>query len=442
MGKGRAFLFDRVESFELAPGRRLFVEQNSQGVSASCGVFFHRGSRHERPSDHGLTHMLEHLLFKGTTQLTAPEISREIETYGGELNAYTDRELTCFHAWVPESRIWMSLGLLFEMLFDCFFSSDDFEKEQSVVVQELKGYLDSPEDEFWDELYERILGKDPLGRRIAGTPASVSKFTGDHCLSYIAKEFYRAPFDIVVSSPRKAQEVKARVKQILKELEARGLWGETIGDKRVVAKLSKPPRRHLARLSGVKTYDTEQVQVALVFPGVSMKDPREAAFTAVAGLIGGGSSSKLFKELREKEGLVYSVGAFLSSFTDCGYLVVHLSCSKDDLTKAIRAVGRVVRETLEGISTDDLEFLKSSGLGSLALSYEGSLGRMDNIGRQAALLGEPISYQTLKDEIISLKLKDFDPVLKALAQTPLIFCLGQVKALQMSTLQRAYESKL
>jgi predicted Zn-dependent peptidase len=439
MRKGRAFIYDRVQAFELAPGRRLFVEENAQGVSASCGVFFHRGSRHERPSDHGLTHMLEHLLFKGTTQLTAPEISREIETFGGELNAYTDRELTCFHAWVPESRIWMSLGLLFEMLFDCFFSSDDFEKEQSVVVQELKGYLDSPEDEFWDELYERILGKDPLGRRIAGTPQSVSKFTGDHCLSYIAKDFYRAPFDIVVSSPRKAVEVKARVKQLLKELEVRGLWGETISEKRVVARLAKPPKRNLARLSGVQTYDSEQVQVALVFPGVSMKDSREAAFSAVAGLIGGGSSSKLFKELREKEGLVYSVGAFLSAFTDCGFLVVHLSCSAANLNKAIAAVGRVVRETLGGISGEDLEFLKSNGLGSLALSYEGALGRMDNIGRQATLLGGPISYETLKEEIIGLKLKDFDPVLKALSQRPLIYGLGPVKGSQVSAMQRAYD---
>jgi len=437
----------RAQTFQLSDKFRLIVESHPDALTAAVGLFVACGSRHEEMNLHGATHLTEHFVFKGTTRYTADDISQNIERFGGELNAFTEREYTCFHAWVPRDEVELSTQQIFEMIFDSVLDPDDFKRERNVVLQELKGYEDSAEDEFWDTFLEQPWGEHPLGRRIAGFSSQVKNFEHGNIVNFIAERFLQSPMTLVVVSHMSPERTFKMVKRVLRKTKD-FVWGDKL-------ELVRHPRRDLAPTkrrgpvlrapfsarSKIKTFDADQVHLGFLFPSVSAKHPREILWAAAVSILGAGSSSRLYREVREEKGLAYSASAFMYSFSDTGLVAGYLSTEKKNWLHAVQTAGQVCRKFAEGITDDEFEFIKNNLEGSLYMSFEGVSNRMENLGRQDMLLGRSISLNESKRELKLLTKSGVNRVARNFANTPCLVGLGPLDSRDINRMHQAWQGK-
>jgi predicted Zn-dependent peptidase len=415
-----------VSRFQLTPKIRLLVEENPGAVSAALGFWVGCGSRHEPASLHGATHFAEHMFFKGTSQHSAEELSRILEIFGGDLNAFTDREHTCFHAWVPAERTSIAFNLISEMLYGSIFDEKEYRKERHVVVQELRGYEDSADDEFGDGMLEVPWAHHALGRRIGGYSRDVRKLEREPFLKHIRDRFLAAPVVISVASPLPAEEIRAQVKSALNR--ARGLrFGFAIDQKaRRLASTTPTMGRSLVARSVVRKFDAEQVQLGFVFPAASATSQQEVYYSALSNLLGGGASSALFREIREERGLAYTTYSQYIAYSDAGLLGLVVATDKKNLLDNAKVMGEICRRYAKGVSEAELEFVKSQLEGAIFMSYEGIHNRMDTMGRQEHLFGRQLS---LADELRAIRAMTAEGLAKVavgLARTPCVYALGPV----------------
>lgn len=402
----------------------LVVEEQPRAISSSVGLFFRQGSRDELLAEHGITHLLEHLFFKGSTSKSAVELNYEIERLGGELNAYTDREVTCFYANTPSSGTKRALSLLLEMIYDSIWEEPEFAKEREVILQEITGYLDSPEEEFWDSFIEHCMPDRAVGRRVAGTAKSVRAIDFSNLREHLENSFFRRPCVLVVVSPLSAQTVKAYMKQWLSQWSRKVLWGDALfGKPRRMARESSARHR-----SGVyaQRFDSDQVHFGISYPGVSLTSPEEVSLSALSFLLGGGASSRLFRRLREQEGLVYSVNAQAFSLSDQGRFLVNFSCDRNRLPDAATLCSEEIENAKSGVTNDDVAFIAESLRGALYLSFEGAINRMDSLGRQVLLFGKPFSFDALAKELDEVSRTSILRVARKYLSKPFVFGLGPV----------------
>lgn len=437
----------RAETFQISDKFRLIVEQHQDALSAAVGLFVSCGSRHEEPSLHGATHLTEHFVFKGTTKYSSDDISQKIERFGGELNAFTEREYTCFHAWVPRDEIETSTQLIFEMIFDSLLDTEDFRREKGVVVQELKGYEDSAEDEFWDTLLEQPWGEHPLGRRIAGFSSPVKNFTHEDIVEFISDRFLQSPMTLVVVSHMSPERVLKMTKRVLRRCKDY-IWGDKLD-------LVRHPRRDLAPSkrrgpvlrgpftgrSAIRSFEADQVHLGFLYPSVSAKHPNEIQWAAATSILGAGSSSRLFREIREERGLAYAASCFMYSFSDAGLVTGYLSTEKKNWLEAVYVAGEVCRKFSEGITDDEFEFIRSNLEGSLYMSFEGVNNRMEALGRQDMLLGRTITLNESKRDLKKLTKARVNRVAKMFAQTPCLVALGPLDSRDLTRMHRAWQGK-
>jgi predicted Zn-dependent peptidase len=413
----------RVTRHVLSPKLCLVVDQQKHLVSASIGVFFGVGSRHEPKAYRGATHLAEHLFFKGTRRKSALEIAAVVEGVGGDINAYTDRECTCFHATVPAAEAFSAISLLIEVLVDPLFDPADFAREQEVVVEELKGYQDSPEDEFWDQAFERFWQGHPAGFRITGTARDVKKLSFESLESFIRNDFLSAPVVLSVSGPQDAKFWVRAIQRLRKDFGG-ARYAETF-----FSKLRKRPRGKAPRLPSQARWDLiqksgSQVQLAIAVPAVAADHPLETAWLALVSHLGLGSTSRLYQEIREKRGLVYGTGAMLSNLADSGLLVAYLSSAPEKFFEAFAVLSEIFRSTSRGLATADLDFVKKSMAGAALLGFESSLQRMESLGRQQVLLGRLESIDQQLAEIEKLNLGTVNRLARSLGQKPFVFAYG------------------
>lgn len=430
----------RVSRFVLSPHIRLVVEEQPQAVSSAVGFFVGCGSRHENKAFHGLTHLAEHLFFKGTTKRNAEEISIALERYGGELNAYTDRECTTFHAWVPAQRLSEALTLLTEMVFDSVFDREEFEREREVVVQELSGYEDSPDDEFQDASLEVPWGNHSLGRRIGGFAAQLRHARHSQLISHVQNNFLRAPMVLSVVSPFPADKVRRLAMMALRDAED-FTWGAQLKGRGKKLQFTAPnlPTPWAAR-SQVKRFDSDQVQLGFFYPAVRIEDPHEVVWSALGILLGGGASSKLYRVVRERAGLAYAIQAQLHAFSDSGLLGGFFATSPKNLLKATQLSAQVCRDLAAGVSAEDVDFVRGLLEGSIYMSFEGVNTRMEALGRQELFLGKPISLNQALLELRKVKQQSLNTAAKVLRKTPCIFALGKLRQSQLRALLRAWQN--
>lgn len=437
-----AYLSDRrVRRFHLTPKIKLLVEENPGAVSAALGFWIGCGSRHEPASLHGATHLAEHMFFKGTSQHSAEELSRVLEQFGGDLNAFTDREHTCFHAWVPAERTGMAFNLITEMLYDSLFDETEFRKERGVVVQELRSYEDSAEDEFADGLIEVPWRGHALGRRIGGFARHVREMKRAPFVRYITEDFLAAPLVISVASPLPAEEIKSQVKEALAR--ARGFrWGKAI-DGRVRVPASTPPSmgRQLDARSQLRRFDSDQVQLGFVFPAASIRSKDEVYWSGLSNLMGGGAGSALFREIREVRGLAYSTYAQYSAYSDAGNFALVVTTDKKRLIETAQVCGEVCRRYAKGTPEGELEFSKSQLEGAAVMSYEGIHNRMDALGRQELIFNKQIGLAQNRREIREMTLKGLNRIADELNRTPCIYALGPVKPGDLRKILTAWNGK-
>lgn len=367
----------------LPGGLRVITEQMAGVRSAAVGVWVGVGSRHESPAQSGCSHFLEHVLFKGTTERSAWDISVALDEVGGEFNAFTAKEYTCFHARVIGDDLPLAVDVLGDMLTGATLTATDVEGERAVILDEIAMNEDDPDEVVHDLFAAQAWGDSPLGRPIAGTPESIAGLSRETILRF-RRRHYR-PENMVVAVAGQLDH-----DTVLRDVAtAFGRHGFLSGDPTPVA----PPTRRLRRArGGTRTLARpfEQVNLLLGVQGLPRHDPRRYALGVLNTAVGGGTSSRLFQEIRERRGLAYSVFSFAVHHADAGLVGVSVGC----LPGKVEAVIDVIRAELAavaagGLTADELARGQGQLRGGLVLGLEDAAARMSRLGK-AELLGEEL----------------------------------------------------
>jgi predicted Zn-dependent peptidase len=367
-----------MRATRLPNGIRVLSEELPGLGSVTAGIWVENGSRYERASQAGLSHFLEHLFFKGTERRTAAQIAQEIDAVGGVLNAFTGKEYTCYYAKVLDEHLPLALDLLADVFTCSRFPEDEIERERSVIIQEISQAEDTPDDYVHDLFTQAFWADHALARPIAGTPATVAGLRRADFVDFMAARY--RPDRILVSGAGnlRHEELVDVVAAHLGPLDGNAPRPD-----------GPPPVAH----GGVAVHekDLEQVHLCLGAPGISqLAEDRYTAHLLTAAL-GGGMSSRLFQEIRERQGKAYSVYAFLPSFRDAGYIGVYVGTSPQwarEVVDTVRTeIGRVVRD---GLMADELARTKTQLKGGMLLGLETSDSRMTRIAKNEIYFGRDV----------------------------------------------------
>ena len=367
----------------LSNGIRVVAEKIPYVRSVSIGVWIGNGSRYEKKEENGMSHFIEHMLFKGTERRTAEQIAVEMDSVGAQLNAFTTRESTCFYAKILNEYVETAIDILSDMLFGSRLSERDMELERRVVCEEIAMYEDSPEDVAYDMFSEAVWGDSPMGRTILGTAKTLYDITPDKMREYIASHYTSKNMVIAVSGS--FDDV------IFDELEK---WFGTrkIRDNEVCCE----PVSYIAR-NMYRERDFEQIQLIAGFKGIDIMDNSVYPLLVFNNVFGSGMSCRLFQNIREKYGLVYSIGAGHSAYSGTGTFDVSAATTKENAEKVAELiVGEIKKIKSEKLTDDEIERAKIQLKGNYILSNENVSARMQTLGR-TMLLNKPLKRQ---DEVI------------------------------------------
>jgi predicted Zn-dependent peptidase len=360
----------------LPGGLRVVTEQMAGVRSAAVGVWVGVGSRDESARLHGTSHFLEHLLFKGTPERSALEISLALDAVGGEFNAFTTKEYTCFHARVLDSDLPLAIDVLGDMITSSTLTSDDVEAERDVILDEIAMHDDDPDDVVHNLFAAQAFGEDtPLGRGIAGTTGSIEALTRDQIRRFY-KKHYR-PANMVVSAAGNLDHATV-VRMVRKSFGRAGFL--TGSESPVPPRTGRPVRVRSGAASDAKPF--EQVNLVLGMPGLARDDDRRFALSVLTTALGGGTSSRLFQEVRERRGLAYSVYAFASSLAETGLIGVTVGCLPSKVDEVLAVVrSEIAVLARDGITGEELAVGKGQLRGGLVLGLEDSASRMSRLGK-------------------------------------------------------------
>jgi predicted Zn-dependent peptidase len=392
----------RVERTELPGGLRVLTETMPGVLSATLGIWVGVGSRDESPALAGSSHFLEHLLFKGTTSRSALEIATAMDAVGGEMNAFTAKEHTCYYANVLASDLPLAVTLLSDLVTEACNTAEDLEAERTVVLEEIAMRDDEPSDAVHDLFAETLFGDSPLGRSVLGSIESIEGLSRDDVHGWYQRR-YTMPSIVVTAAGRVDHQ---QVLDLVTAAFADRLGGEIgpaplrRGDDVVLARPARP--------TGLINRKTEQTHLLYGSLGLGRLDDRRYAASVLEAAVGGGMSSRLFQEIREKRGLVYSVGSALTHYAGTGSFSVYAGCSP----KRVPEVLRLVREELARVAEDGLtpeEVARGRGQlkGGLVLGLEDTGSRMSRLGKSELSYGE---YLPVREVLARLDAVDEEQV--------------------------------
>ena len=370
----------------LPSGLTVLTEEMPNIRSVSLGVWLKQGSRHEEPEQNGISHFIEHLLFKGTERRTAAQIAREIDSIGGQCDAFTSRENTCFYARVLDERLPVALDLLSDIVLHPRFDPENIEKERKVVFEEIKMVEDTPDELVFDLFSGGFWESHPLGRPIQGTRESVSALGPEALMAFFRESYF--PRNVVIAAAGNLDQ--ERFLEMVRE-SFDGM--PSSGRVRAV----EPPRSRPGIVTREKG-DLEQLHLCLGMPAYHQAHEDRYAGYVLNTLLGGTMSSRLFQRIREESGLAYTVFSAINSFADAGYLMIYAATSPE---RGDEVVGHVCKELaqMKGSPIEETELARAKDhlKGSLMLSLESSSSRMSNLARQEITFGR---HYTL-DEILA-----------------------------------------
>jgi predicted Zn-dependent peptidase len=374
-----------VEVTTLPSGITVVTDRMPHLETASLGVWAASGSRDERHDEHGISHLLEHMAFKGTRRRTARQIAEEIEAVGGDLNAATGAESTAYYARVLKADVPLALDVLADILSDPTFDREELIREQNVIVQEIGAVADTPDDLIFEHLQEIAFPDQPLGRSILGTSKTVRSFDGGKLRDYLGRN-YRAP-DMVVAAAGAVDHAA-----VLAETERR------------FSSFSGPasPTPEPAKFGGgahVEKRELEQVHIALALPGVSVTDPSLYSVQVFTNVLGGGMSSRLFQEARERRGLCYSIYSFHMPYTDVGMFGLYAGTDAADTSELMRLIVDEIASTAETLSEPEVARAKAQMKAGLLMALESSGARIEQMARQLITRGRPIPVDELVEKV-------------------------------------------
>lgn len=393
------------EKIVLPNGVRLVVEEIPYVHSAAVGVWVRAGSRNEDPSLRGISHFLEHLLFKGTERRTAKQIAQELEAVGGVLNAFTTKEYTCFYAKVLAEHLPLAVDVLADMFFNSLISEKDIEREKRVVLEEIRMYDDSPDELVHDLFARAVWQQHPLGWSVLGSYDTVASLDREKIVSYYRDHYIPANTVVAVAGRVRTAEVTELITS------AFGL-----AQKEGQRPLYEPPVPHA--VVELTPRDTEQVQVCLGTPGLAQDSSLIYALQILNNVVGGGLSSRLFQEIREERGLAYSIYSYHSTYVDTGLFTVYAGTGPDTVEEVIRIalleLGKIKRE---GITSEELRRSKEQIRGNLLLGMENVGNRMSRLGKTELCYGRVITTEEVLENINRVTLEEVKHLAEELFQS-------------------------
>ncbi len=372
---------------EIKNGIRVVSELHPASRAVSLGIWVLTGTRDESLDEAGISHFLEHLVFKGTKTRNAYQIAKSLEALGGELNAYTTREYTCYHALVLKDHWEQALDVLTDLVSNMHLTKKDFNLEKGVILQEIAMSDDSHEEIVFDIFYDKVYGKHPLARPILGTPKSIAEMTQKKVDAYYKRTYTGKNIIISAAGCVDHQEV---VEAVQNRLSAKKK--SQLKTKRTTPKWKKI--RH------VVDKQAEQVHMLLGFPTASFQDKFRFEAYVVNTLLGGGMTSRLYQSVREKKGLVYSIYSALNTHIDSGMIYIYAGTEH----KNVKNVGEIVFKELrklkaKGVSKQDVEMSKTQIIGSILLGSDDIENRMTSLGVNEMVFGKHRSVDSVIEEI-------------------------------------------
>jgi len=395
----------RAEAYRktvLPNGIRVVTESLPWVRSAAVGIWVETGSRIEPVERGGISHLIEHLVFKGTDTRSAEDIARAIDSVGGHMDAFTAKEHTCFYVTVLDEHVEMAADLLSDVLLRPRFAPEDIEREKAVVFQEIKMVDDTPDDLVHDLFLDKAWPGHPLGRPILGKREVVAALDRDTILGHFQREYAPAHVTVAVAGNVEHDRV---VDAFAPRFEG----------------FVRPAGEHASAaptmLAGVHMFSKplEQVQVVMGFPGVSDTSPERYALYLLNDVMGGSMSSRLFQEIRERQGLVYSVHSGAQQFRDCGIVYLYAGTERGNVGKVLHAFLREVRALKkDGVTADELARAKDHLKGNLMLSLESSSSRMNRLARQELRFGVFHSVDEMLGKIDGVRPEEVEALIHAL----------------------------
>ncbi|TFV68062.1 insulinase family protein [Blastococcus sp. CT_GayMR20] len=383
----------RVERTELPGGLRVLTETMPGVLSATLGIWVGVGSRDESPAVAGSSHFLEHLLFKGTATRSALEIATAMDAVGGEMNAFTAKEHTCYYANVLASDLPLAVALLSDLVTEARNTAADLESERTVVLEEIAMRDDEPSDAVHDLFAETLFGDTPLGRSVLGTVDSIEGLTRDDVDGWYRGR-YTMPSIVVTAAGRVDHQ------QVL-DLVTAAFGDRLAGDERPSPlRLGEGALTKPAHPAGLIARRTEQTHLLLGTPTMGRLDERRYVAAVLDAAVGGGMSSRLFQEIREKRGLVYSVGSALTHYAGAGAFSVYAGCSKKRVPEVLRLVrAELERVAAEGITAEEVARGRGQLKGGLVLGLEDTGSRMSRLGKSELSYGEYLPVRDVLDRL-------------------------------------------
>ena len=375
---------------ELDSGERVVSERLSHVRSVAIGFWIGVGSRDETDAKAGVSHFLEHLLFKGTASYSAQQIAEIFDALGGELNAATSREHTVVYARVPDDKLETALDVMGEMVFAPAFAELDAERE--VVLEEIAMYEDQPQELVHDLISEATFGNHPLGRPVIGRAEVISSVTRRTVAAYHRSMY--VPGNVVVSAAGNLKHDD--FERLLLRAQRRATVEVRKGGPRVRPPLVKAPPPSLR----FQRKDTEQYHVCVAAPGIARSDRRRFAASLLDGILGGSASSRLFQEIREKRGMAYAVYSFASQYTDTGQVGIYIGTREDNVSACLEIASEQIADIAAGnVRPDELARAKDNLKGRIMLSMESTSNRMSRLGKSLITDTELLSLERIMAEI-------------------------------------------
>jgi len=406
-----------------ASGLRIVTEEVPSVRSAAVGIWVNVGSRDEAPATAGASHFLEHLLFKGTTSRTALEISSSIESVGGEINAFTSKEYTCFYARVIDTDLPMAIDVVSDLITSSIVTALDVDAERKVVLEEIAMRDDDPSDLVHDLFSDTYYGDTQIGRPILGTIDSIKGMSRNTVFNYYKKKYLPQDLVVAVAGNIKHKKVVAMVEQAL----SRDNFLDVLAAP--VIRPNIPIKNTKQQSVGLLYKKSEQAHMFYGMEGVARADDRRFAMGVLSAALGGGMSSRLFQEIREKRGLAYSVYAYAQQFAGSGVLGFYAGCNP---TKAIEVV-EIIRSVLSdvadnGMTHEEIERAKGAVRGSLVLSQEDTGSRMSRIGKNEIVYGQVMDFDDILKAISRVSAQDIREIASEfLVKTPTLALVGPFK---------------
>ena len=367
----------------LPNGARLLLQEVPGAQSAALGFFVGVGSRHEAPRENGAAHFIEHMLFKGTARRSAGQLARDMDAIGGQFNAYTTKEHTCFYGRTLDRHLDEGLDILADMLFHSRFDQGDVELERGVILEEIGMYEDTPEDLVSERLSAAVYRGTPLARPILGRESTLEGMTGEWLARWQRKHYHAGNLVAALAgkfSPAQADSLRDLLAALPSGLPAQS-----------------PPVTYRPAVTAKKKA-IEQNHLILAFPAPSYLDERRPQMLLLNALLGGGCSSRLFQQLREERGLCYSVYSYVADHADTGLLGIYAGVSRDQEWAALEGARRVALELADhGPSQEEVDRVREQAKANLLMGSESVQARMSHLGSSALLYGRVRETEELLD---------------------------------------------